>query len=300
MRGRIGYAVGTASRGARGGGAVRSDLASVNNTCWAPTRRRSFRRSPRTTCGGPARSSTRRCSTTAGSKPISPSSVTCGIPLARHRHRLRHARSPLDSVLDDAPTRRLLRHDVDTRCLRSWVRSRARFSQLLTREDVSNAAFPFATARDLKIAGAPVLALRITYVGELGYELHVPVESRRPSTTSSSPAGRTDLGLPAIGRIPSPRTHRATGPDDLRSSQLGRFVKLNTDLRFREGRPRSSAPPHPCLDCLRDLRYPAPAARRSTGTASASAGSRAAVTDTPWAKRSAMVMSSAPWWTRIS
>jgi sarcosine dehydrogenase len=31
-------------------------------------------------------------------------------------------------------------------------------------------------ARDLIIAGAPALARRITYVGELGYELHVPVE----------------------------------------------------------------------------------------------------------------------------
>jgi len=48
--------------------------------------------------------------------------------------------------------------------------------QTLTRDDVSNPAFPFATCRDIMVAGAPVRALRITYVGELGWELHIPSE----------------------------------------------------------------------------------------------------------------------------
>jgi 4-methylaminobutanoate oxidase (formaldehyde-forming) len=47
---------------------------------------------------------------------------------------------------------------------------------MLTRDDVSNAAFPFGRCRRLSIAGAQVLALRVTYVGELGWELHLPVE----------------------------------------------------------------------------------------------------------------------------
>ena len=42
--------------------------------------------------------------------------------------------------------------------------------------DLSNAAFPFATAQEIEIGYARVLALRITYVGELGWELHVPSE----------------------------------------------------------------------------------------------------------------------------
>jgi 4-methylaminobutanoate oxidase (formaldehyde-forming) len=46
----------------------------------------------------------------------------------------------------------------------------------VTRTDVSNAAFSFGTAQRIGIAGAPVLALRVTYVGELGWELHFPVE----------------------------------------------------------------------------------------------------------------------------
>ena len=49
--------------------------------------------------------------------------------------------------------------------------------QAVTEADVSNAAFPFATCREIGIAGAPVRALRITYVGELGWELHMPSET---------------------------------------------------------------------------------------------------------------------------
>lgn len=45
----------------------------------------------------------------------------------------------------------------------------------VTAEDVSNAAFPFGHAREISIAGAQVRALRVTYVGELGWELHIPL-----------------------------------------------------------------------------------------------------------------------------
>ena len=47
----------------------------------------------------------------------------------------------------------------------------------VTEEDVSDAAFGFATARELTIGSTPVLALRLSYVGELGWELHVPTEA---------------------------------------------------------------------------------------------------------------------------
>jgi dimethylglycine dehydrogenase len=41
-----------------------------------------------------------------------------------------------------------------------------------TQADLSNAAFPWLTGREIMIAGVPVRALRVNYVGELGYELH--------------------------------------------------------------------------------------------------------------------------------
>ncbi len=46
----------------------------------------------------------------------------------------------------------------------------------VTGEDVSASALPFRTARTVAIGAAPVLAQRITYVGELGYELYVAPE----------------------------------------------------------------------------------------------------------------------------
>ena len=48
--------------------------------------------------------------------------------------------------------------------------------QALTPDDLSNAAFPFATSREIDLAYARVRATRITYVGELGWELYVPTE----------------------------------------------------------------------------------------------------------------------------
>lgn len=42
--------------------------------------------------------------------------------------------------------------------------------------DVSDVALSFATAREIVVGAAPVLAARIGYVGELGYELHIPTE----------------------------------------------------------------------------------------------------------------------------
>jgi glycine cleavage system T protein len=54
-------------------------------------------------------------------------------------------------------------------------RSRDLLSRL-TASDLSNEAFPFATAQEIDLAYARVWALRITYVGELGWELYIPTE----------------------------------------------------------------------------------------------------------------------------
>jgi dimethylglycine dehydrogenase len=51
-------------------------------------------------------------------------------------------------------------------------RSRELLSSV-TDADLSNAAFPWLTVRAISIAGTSVLALRVNYVGELGWELHV-------------------------------------------------------------------------------------------------------------------------------
>jgi glycine cleavage system aminomethyltransferase T/glycine/D-amino acid oxidase-like deaminating enzyme len=48
--------------------------------------------------------------------------------------------------------------------------------QLVTTTDMGNAAFPFRAAREIDIGFARVLCIRITYLGELGYELYIPSE----------------------------------------------------------------------------------------------------------------------------
>jgi glycine cleavage system aminomethyltransferase T len=54
-------------------------------------------------------------------------------------------------------------------------RSRELLEQVTT-ADLSNAAFPFRHAREIDIGYARVLCIRITYLGELGYELYIPSE----------------------------------------------------------------------------------------------------------------------------
>ena len=64
--------------------------------------------------------------------------------------------------------------------------------------DVSNQGFPYMTARELRIGFAPVLALRVTYLGELGWELHLPTEYATHVYELLWAAGR-DLGLADAG-----------------------------------------------------------------------------------------------------
>jgi glycine cleavage system T protein len=61
----------------------------------------------------------------------------------------------------------------DWACIGLWGPRARAILQSTTRDDVSNAAFAYLTAHELVVAGAPVLAQRVTYVGELGWELYV-------------------------------------------------------------------------------------------------------------------------------
>jgi 4-methylaminobutanoate oxidase (formaldehyde-forming) len=70
--------------------------------------------------------------------------------------------------------------------------------QQVVESDVSNEAFPYMTARELRLGLAPVLALRVTYLGELGYELHLPTEYAAHVYELLWAAGR-DLGLADAG-----------------------------------------------------------------------------------------------------
>lgn len=111
----------------------------------------------------------------------------------------------------------------------------------LTRDDVSNEAFPFGQARRLSVAGAPVLALRVTYVGELGWELHVPVEFAASLYESLMAAGAAfgiaNAGYRAIETLRLEKFYRAwgadIGPDHTPlEAGLGWAVKLRKNIPF--------------------------------------------------------------------
>src|SRR5437762_5981220 len=61
-------------------------------------------------------------------------------------------------------------------CLGIWGPCARDIVQPLTDADLSNDAFPYLTARRIAIGPVPCLALRVTYVGELGWELYCPTE----------------------------------------------------------------------------------------------------------------------------
>ncbi|WP_335948793.1 FAD-dependent oxidoreductase [Salipiger bermudensis] len=87
----------------------------------------------------------------------------------------------------------------------------------VTRADVSNAALPFGSAARIAIAGAPVWALRVSYVGELGWELHLPVEYAATVFDALHMAGAShglvDAGYRAIETLRLEKGYRAWGGD---------------------------------------------------------------------------------------
>ena len=112
----------------------------------------------------------------------------------------------------------------------------------VTRDDVSNAAFPFGTWKSVTIDGAAVRALRLTYVGELGWELHVPTEQAlavyRRLLEAGEAHGLANAGYRAIESLRLEKGYRAwgsdIGPDHTPlEAGLGWAVKLRHNILFQ-------------------------------------------------------------------
>lgn len=74
--------------------------------------------------------------------------------------------------------------------------------QAVTLDDLSNAGFPYLTVRDIEIGHARVRAARVGYVGELGWELHIPSDQAlhvyETLRAAGAPHGIADAGYRAI------------------------------------------------------------------------------------------------------
>lgn len=89
--------------------------------------------------------------------------------------------------------------------------------QAITDTDMSNEGFPFRSAREIAIGLARVMVARITYVGELGYELHIPSEFAIHVYEKVVEVGRRyDLvhcGLKALSSLRMEKAYRDYGHD---------------------------------------------------------------------------------------
>jgi 4-methylaminobutanoate oxidase (formaldehyde-forming) len=89
--------------------------------------------------------------------------------------------------------------------------------QAVTTCDMSNDAFPYRCAREIDIGFARVLCIRITYLGELGYELYVPAEQSVHVYERLEAAGRAvdarPAGLKALSSLRMEKGYRDYGHD---------------------------------------------------------------------------------------
>jgi glycine cleavage system aminomethyltransferase T/glycine/D-amino acid oxidase-like deaminating enzyme len=87
----------------------------------------------------------------------------------------------------------------------------------LTDSDLSNDAFPYGASREIWLASAPVRATRITYVGELGWELYVPAEFALgvydALVTAGDDLGLRHAGYHAMESLRMEKAYRAWGHD---------------------------------------------------------------------------------------
>lgn len=111
----------------------------------------------------------------------------------------------------------------------------------VTTADLGNDAFPFAHVQEIEISGALARALRVTYVGELGWELHVPLASTGAVFDALMEAGAGEglrpVGYRAIESLRLEKGYRAwssdiTPNDTPYEAGLGWAVKMRSNTPF--------------------------------------------------------------------
>lgn len=142
------------------------------------------------------------------------------------RHHLHHDNGPV--TLRDVTE--------ELTCLGMWGPKAREVLQAVTDDDVSNAAFPYMTARRIRIHGASVLAQRVTYVGELGWELYLEREWAVPVWDALTAVGKahglTPVGYKALDSLRLEKGYRYYSADvtmleNPYQAGLGFCVRLN-------------------------------------------------------------------------
>ncbi len=109
--------------------------------------------------------------------------------------------------------------------------------------DLSNEAFPWLTCRQVEVGGVSCIALRVSYVGELGWELHHPIEQMsqlyEALTAAGEPHGMVHFGSYAMNSMRMEKAYKAWGGELTTEitpveADLGRFVALDRDFKGRD------------------------------------------------------------------
>lgn len=112
----------------------------------------------------------------------------------------------------------------------------------ITDADLGNVEFPFGTLQPVRIAGHDVRALRVTFVGELGWELHMPrsagADVYNAIMDTGRPFGIRNAGYRAIESLRLEKGYRVWSSDLTADSTpmeagLGWAVKLSSDIPFK-------------------------------------------------------------------
>jgi 4-methylaminobutanoate oxidase (formaldehyde-forming) len=101
----------------------------------------------------------------------------------------------------------------------------------LTNADVGNEGFAFGTCKKFTVGYAPVMSFRVTYVGELGYELYIPTEFAVHVYESLWEAGR-DLGIKNAGYRTISSLHLEKGYADWGSELTPEYTPFDAGLGF--------------------------------------------------------------------
>ena len=121
----------------------------------------------------------------------------------------------------------------------------------LTDADLANAAFPWLTAREIAVAGVPLRALRVSYAGELGWELHMPMAELAKVYDALMAAGQAhgiaNFGAYALNSLRLEKAYKGWGAEltneiTMIEADMERFVRMDKgDFVGREALARRKA-----------------------------------------------------------
>jgi 4-methylaminobutanoate oxidase (formaldehyde-forming) len=162
-----------------------------------------------------------------------------------------HLDDEMDVAVDDVTSKYA--------CLALWGPRSREILESLTESDVSNDAFPYLSCAEINVGAVPCLAVRVTFVGELGWEFYCPSEYALglwdELVRAGQPYGLVPGGYRAIESLRLEKGYRVWGSDVTTTDSpfeagLGFAVKMKKEEFIGRDALAQSGPPTRRLACL--------------------------------------------------